>query len=82
MKGHTDCIFYIDFDYQNKLLASCSKDFTIKLWSTKDFTEVATLESHSNDVTCVAFDPFKSRLASCSADQTVKIWNTKTLKVI
>ena len=63
-------------------MASCGKDFDIKIWSTSDFTEKAKLESHTNDVNCVAFDPYKSRLASCSADQTIKIWNTKTFKVI
>ena len=63
------------------MLASCGMDNMIKIWSTNDFTEIAVLKNHENDVTCVQFDPKKNRLVSCSADKTIKIWNTYSFKV-
>jgi hypothetical protein len=64
------------------IVATCSKDRTIKLWKIFDatgregrYTEcVKTLNAHEGDVTCVAFHPTAPVILSCSLDRTIKLW--------
>ena len=64
------------------IVATCSKDRTIKLWEIFDatgregrYTEcVETLNAHEGDVTCVAFHPTAPVILSCSLDRTIKLW--------
>jgi WD40 repeat protein len=60
------------------LLATGSKDNTVKLWrlssDNSSATCVATLEGHSGPVTSVAFHATASLLAAGSEDNTVTLW--------
>ena len=60
------------------MLASGSRDRTIKLWNVESRTEVATLEGHSDSVTSVAFNKEGTLLASGSYDRTIKLWNVES----
>ena len=62
----------------DKLLASCASDRTVRICNLDSGAEVACLCSHTNSVTGVAFSPDGTRLASCSSDQTVRLWDTTT----
>ena len=55
------------------MLASGSRDRTIKLWNVESRTEVATLEGHSDLVNSVAFNSEGTLLASGSGDRTIKL---------
>jgi WD40 repeat protein len=80
LKGHKDWIRGIAFSPNGKLLASCSKDCTVKVWDVTSSVEIATLTGHSDEVWSVAFSPDSRSLGSASLDGTVKVWDLNTGK--
>jgi uncharacterized caspase-like protein len=57
------------------MLASASRDHTIKLWDVASGREIRTLSGHSSAVASVAFSPDGRTLASGSGDHTIKLWD-------
>ncbi|MEG4499884.1 AAA-like domain-containing protein [Microcoleus sp. F10-C6] len=76
LKGHTNNISQVAIAPNNQIIASASKDKTIKLWST-DGKLLKTLTGHTDEVDSVAFSPDSQIIASGSKDQTIKLWNTE-----
>ena len=60
MEGHEYSVTSVAFNHNGTLLASGSKDKTIKLWNLETKTEIATLEGHYGFVTSVAFNSSKA----------------------
>lgn len=82
--GHSGDIFDIKFSpFRSDLLASCSKDTTIKLWKIpeeglkEDITkEVQVYTNHSIRPCFLEFHPLvEDVIASASLDTTLQIWN-------
>jgi WD40 repeat protein len=85
--GHNRIVESVAFHQTEPLLATCSSDNTVKLWSlvyTHDgsissATCVATLDSsnggHSSIVKSVAFHPKAPLFVTGSSDKTVKLWS-------
>ncbi|WP_373527192.1 hypothetical protein [Nostoc sp.] len=73
LEGHTDIVWGVTFSPDGKLLASGSRDRTVKIWR-PDGTLLQTLKGHTDAVTCVNFSPDGQTLASASLDKTVQIW--------
>ncbi|XP_027624245.1 WD repeat, SAM and U-box domain-containing protein 1 isoform X2 [Tupaia chinensis] len=65
--------------FSASLLATCSLDKTIRLYSLSDFTELphSPLKFHTYAVHCCCFSPSGHILASCSTDGTTVLWNTQ-----
>ena len=80
--GHSNSVTSLSFNYNGKLLASASKDNTIKLWEIKTGTLLRTYYGHSKDVRTVCFSPDGSIIASGGDDQGIKIWDTKSGNLI
>ncbi|KAF7908239.1 uncharacterized protein EAF01_003994 [Botrytis porri] len=78
LEGHSGSVNSVAFSADSKLLASASRDHTIKIWDTATGTLQQTLEGHSNSVNSVAFSANSKLLASASCDRTIKIWDTAT----
>ena len=74
LKGHTNNISQVAIAPNNEIIASASKDKTVKLWST-DGKLLRTLTGHTDEVNSVAFSPDSQTIASASKDQTIKLWN-------
>ncbi|CAE8634215.1 unnamed protein product [Polarella glacialis] len=68
----------VAFNPNGGLLASGSRDNTVKVFATSTWAEVTTLAEHTKAVTSVAFNPDGGLLASGSADGTVKVFATST----
>ncbi|HBE19140.1 MAG TPA: hypothetical protein DEG17_05830 [Cyanobacteria bacterium UBA11149] len=73
LEGHSDIVTDVSFAPDGKLIASASRDRTIKLWRT-DGMLVATLKGHQDSISSLAFSPDGEILASGSWDGTIKLW--------
>jgi WD40 repeat protein len=71
---HEALINGVAFSRDGKILASASRDKTVKLWRT-DGTLITTLP-HEDGVNGVVFSPDGKTIASASSDKTVKLWRT------
>ncbi|MEM8720514.1 MAG: FHA domain-containing protein [Cyanobacteria bacterium P01_G01_bin.39] len=78
ISGHSQPILSLAFSPDGQILASTSKDKTIKLWSIAQRTEIATLTGHKLAPNAIAFSPDGKTLASGGADKTIKLWDINT----
>ena len=76
--GHSDMVWAIAFAPDGKLLASASRDRTVKLWDTESRKEIKTLTGHGGPVITVTVSHDGKILACGSDDKLVKLWNTET----
>ncbi|MFP3905160.1 MAG: WD40 repeat domain-containing protein, partial [Armatimonadota bacterium] len=61
---HGDRVLDIDYSDDGRLLASCSRDQTAKLWDARTGELIRTLRGHVTSVNAVAISPDKSRVAT------------------
>lgn len=73
--GHKEVIWDVAFSANGRILASASRDRTVKLWC-EDGTLLATLNGHKDSVTSVDLyqTPQMLRVVSSSWDGTVQMW--------
>lgn len=75
-EGHTAGVFAVALSPDKSIVASGSKDCSVRLRSVEDDQKVAILTGHTGAVTGVAFHPTRPLLVSASADGTIRLWNT------
>jgi hypothetical protein len=74
LRGHEARVWSIAFSRDGSVLATTSKDHTIRLWRASDGQQLAVLQEHTDEVNCVAFSADGHYLASASDDATAIIW--------
>lgn len=80
-EGHEDEINCLKFDPSGGLIASCSDDYTARIWSTKTASQVHCLKEHTREVYTLQWCPNVNRrlvLATASFDALVKLWDVNT----
>lgn len=78
MFGHRESVYCVRFD--DDVIISGSRDYTIKIWSTKTYECIRTLHGHDGSVLCLQFD--KEKIISGSSDKTIIIWSLETFQIL
>lgn len=73
--GHKGPVNGVDFSPNGTLIASCSKDETIRLWNNSIEGNSVTLKSHTASVRSVNFSCDGQLLLSASDDKSIKVWS-------
>lgn len=60
------------------IIASCSADQTIKLWTFDCDQYCQSLQGHLDRVNCIAFNKQGTNILSTSLDKTLKVWDVAT----
>lgn len=82
LNGHKDRVTAVAFSNDGQLMASASRDKTIKIWVVKTGMAVKTLRGHSDTVNTVMFSPDEKMLASAGQDRMINIWDVFTGKIV
>ena len=78
--GHKDAVMSLKFSPSGHLLASGSRDRTIRLWIPSVKGESTVFKAHTNTVRCVDFSADGQSLLSSSDDKTIKLWTVHRQK--
>ncbi|MBW4670291.1 MAG: CHAT domain-containing protein [Cyanomargarita calcarea GSE-NOS-MK-12-04C] len=76
LEKHKDEVTDVSFSPDGKIIATASKDKTVKLWSL-DGAQIQTLKGHKDWVRSVRFSSTGKTIATASWDGTVKLWTTE-----
>lgn len=80
--AHSSPINALNFTQNGNQLASCSGDFTIRLWDFDIVLQSRDFEGHDGSVWTAGFNADGTRIVSASADGTVKVWQRDTGAVL
>jgi len=80
--GHDERVYSVAFNAQGNLLASGSRDDTVRLWDVGSQQQLATLEGHDGDVLAVDFNPQGNLLASGDERGNVILWDVNSGQIV
>lgn len=71
-------IWHVQFSPVDQVLATCSADSTIKVWSITNFTCLKTFQGHLSSVLKLFFIDNGMQFITSASDGNLKIWNLKS----
>lgn len=82
LTGHNGPVYNMAWSPDGKMLASASRDSTVKLWDATHGMLFHTLAGHTEAVYSIAWSPDGKMLASASWDRTARIWNVTSRSLL
>ena len=79
-EAHKDLIHDLAFHPNGDMLASCSYDKLVKIWSVQDKKLLQELKDHSDAVNSLGFNHDGTLFASTGSDRAVKVWEVASWK--
>ena len=74
LKGHTDIVGAVTFSPNGKILASASRDNTVRLWDVETQQPIGVL-AHDRPISSIAISPNGELLVSVNSDGTAQLGN-------
>ncbi len=74
LEGHADQVTGVALSADETLLASSSRDGSVRLWDVKGGVERMSARGHTAGVNAVAFSPDGRQIASAGDDKTIQLW--------
>src|SRR5260221_8795502 len=81
LTGHEDRAWQVAWNIKKPLLASCSADKTVRLYSytNNEFQHITTIPTgHAKTVRAVAWSPSGESIATASFDANIGVWEQET----
>ena len=75
LHGHQGAVYGADITYNNRFVASCGEDGTVRIWSMDTETNILCLRGHNYPVWDVSWSFEGFYLASSSYDGTARLWS-------
>lgn len=76
--SHTETVTSIACSPVDNLIASASRDRTIKIWEEETGQMLQSLVGHTSEIESVTFSPTGKRIASCSIEDGLRVWDVRT----
>jgi WD40 repeat protein len=79
LEGHTDTITTMAFSKDGRILATGSRDRSIRIWdgTSGTFSRIV-LRSHTGAISALEFSVDGRRMVSAGLDRTIRLWDTST----
>jgi len=82
LRGHRDAVGAVVWSPDGSLLATSSKDATVRIWDGASHRHLHTITAHEGGIRAAVFDQLGRVLATGGQDGTVKLWQVDGWKLL